>query len=138
ERSSRVREPARDVSVRRRHGGTRQLPRRVGRPLCVRRSVPNRCEWLMATLFVVEDLAAPSVLHRGGHAMYDVQMLRGLARLGHRAVFVEFLENEPPPEAIAWFRSVMARHWSLEDAALIVESAGRSVAGLSSPTIEGI
>src|SRR5437588_827281 len=49
----------------------------------------------MATLIVVEDLAAPASLGRGGHAMYVLQWLHALERLGHHVLFLEFLREDP-------------------------------------------
>jgi hypothetical protein len=85
----------------------------------------------VANLIVVEDFAAPAVVGRGGHAMWVVQILRGLARLGHRVVFVEFLGEEPTPRQRRWFTRVMARWWDLDDAALLVGPSWESVAGLT-------
>lgn len=91
----------------------------------------------MATLVVVEDLAAPAVLHRGGHAMLIVHMLHGLARLGHRVVFVEFLDHEPAPEAVRWFEAVMREHWS-PDACALFAPGERPVAGLDARAVEAV
>jgi hypothetical protein len=84
----------------------------------------------MATLIVVEDLAAPSVIGRGGHAMYVLQWLHALKRLGHDVLFVEFLDEPPSAQAIAYFNDVIGGWWSHESAALIVEDSGASLAGL--------
>ena len=65
----------------------------------------------MATLIVVEDLAGPSVRGRGGHMLYVLQTIIGLRRLGHRVVFLEYLDREDDPEAVASFTSTMARWW---------------------------
>ncbi len=90
----------------------------------------------MSTLIVVEDLAAPAVVDRGGHALWIVQILRGLARLGHRVLFVEFLEEEPPPEAVSWFNTVMRQFWSVDACALLVGPDPESRAGLGAGEIE--
>src|SRR5947207_3177962 len=60
----------------------------------------------MSTLIVVEDLAAPAVIGRGGLAMYLLQFLSGLARLGHDVLFVEFLQEEPDTAAVRNFNTV--------------------------------
>src|SRR5262249_62238 len=49
----------------------------------------------MATLLVVEDLAAPSGLGRGGQTIHTLQWLHGLKRLGHEVFFFEFLDEDP-------------------------------------------
>ena len=86
----------------------------------------------MARLIVVEDLAAPSVVRRGGMAMYVLQFLNGLARLGHDVLFVEFLEEEPEAAAMRYFEAVVERWWSPDRAALILEPglAGRAGPGV--------
>jgi hypothetical protein len=83
----------------------------------------------MATLIVVEDLAHPFVIGRGGHAMHLLQMLEGLRRLGHRVIFAEFLE-EPPDEAhVRYFSEVIADWWTF-DAAALLDLRGAGYAGL--------
>src|SRR2546430_14147957 len=51
-------------------------------------------ESIMATLLVVSDLAEPASIGRGGLSMYALQWLHRLERLGHRGVFLEFLEKD--------------------------------------------
>jgi hypothetical protein len=84
----------------------------------------------VARLIVVEDLAAPSVVGRGGHALWVLEMLCGLARLGHQVLFVEFLDAAPDPEQLAWFHSAIGVHWRMEDSALLVGPDWHSVAGV--------
>jgi hypothetical protein len=87
----------------------------------------------MATLIVVEDLAASASLGRGGHGMYVVQWLHGLERLGHRVVFLEFLKEDPGPArpAVArYFGETVTAWWHPEQSALLVEGTGESLYGL--------
>jgi len=84
----------------------------------------------MATLIVVEDLVANSVRGRGGHTLYVMQTLHGLARLGHRVVFVEFLHDEADLEAVESFTGLMSRWWQLDACALLTRD-GRGLAGMS-------
>lgn len=89
----------------------------------------------MATLIVVEDLAGRSVRGRGGHALYVLQTVRGLARLGHRVVFVECLDEEGDAEAIESFASLMARWWRLDASALLTRD-GRVLAGMADDELD--
>jgi glycosyltransferase involved in cell wall biosynthesis len=84
----------------------------------------------VARLVVVEDLAAPAVVGRGGSAMYVLQFLEGLRRLGHHVLFVEFLSDPPEPGAVRYFEEVLREWWSLERSALILEPARESLAGV--------
>jgi hypothetical protein len=87
----------------------------------------------MATLIVVEDLAAWATLGRGGQTMFLLQYLRGLERLGHRVLFVEFRQKEPTEtrEAVLrYFSDVIGTWWHPEWAALIIESPLKSLYGL--------
>src|SRR5256885_8933152 len=63
-------------------------------------------------------------------AMYVMQFLNGLARLGHEVVLVEFLEAEPDTTAVSYFEAVVERWWSLDRAALILEPGVVGRAGL--------
>ena len=66
----------------------------------------------MATLIVVEDLAGPASIGRGGHSMYVLQWLAGLQRLGHRVLFVEFLKEDPGEDkeaVVGYFRRTVER-----------------------------
>jgi len=89
----------------------------------------------VATLIVVEDLAASSVRGRGGHALYVLQTILGLARLGHRVVFVECLD-EHDDGAVASFTALMARWWDLDESALLAPD-GRVLAGMAADAFEG-
>jgi hypothetical protein len=89
----------------------------------------------VATLIVVEDLAGRSVRGRGGHALYVLQTVRGLARLGHRVVFVECLDEEGDAEAIESFASLMARWWRLDASALLTRD-GRVLAGMADDELD--
>ena len=92
----------------------------------------------MATLIVVEDLAAPAMIGRGGAAMYVMQFLNGLTRLGHEVLFVEFLQEEPDAGAVAYFEDTVERWWSPERAALVVEPRGESVTGVSADAVRAV
>ena len=87
----------------------------------------------MATLIVVEDLAAWATLGRGGQTMFLLQYLRGLERLGHRVLFVEFRQKEPTetrPAVLRYFHESITNWWHPERAALIIESPLKSLYGL--------
>src|SRR5262245_38154698 len=87
----------------------------------------------MATLIVVEDLAGPASLGRGGHGMYLLQWLHAFERLGHRVVFVEFLKEDPGParEAVVrYFGDTVSGWWRPEQTALLVEKSLESLYGL--------
>jgi hypothetical protein len=92
----------------------------------------------MATLIVVEDLAHPAVVGQGGHAMYVLQYLEGLRRLGHEVYFFEFLEDRPPAEAVAYFRAVIDGWWSMERTALLLESGLESLSGVQQTDVRTI
>ena len=83
-----------------------------------------------ATLIVVEDLAGPSVRGRGGHALYVLQTLLGLERLGHRVVFVEVLEHVPDVDAVAAFTALTTRWWH-EDSCALLGPDGSRLAGMT-------
>jgi hypothetical protein len=88
----------------------------------------------MATLIVVEDLAAPATTGRGGQTMFLLQYLRGLERLGLRVVFVEFLAEAPEEDkeaVLRYFGDTMATWWHPDQSALIVEPQRASWYGLS-------
>src|SRR5207249_3712131 len=88
----------------------------------------------MATLIVLTDLAAPAAFRRGGLAMYVLQWLHGLERLGHDVYFIEFLEAHPGADVAAvvrYFEETMTGWWRPERSALIVDETGESLYGLS-------
>jgi hypothetical protein len=78
----------------------------------------------MARLIVVEDLAAPAVCGRGGHSMFVAQILHGLARLGHEVLFVEYLQDDPEEQAVAYFEKVVKTWSQPERSALLLEPTG--------------
>jgi hypothetical protein len=92
----------------------------------------------MATLIVVEDLAAPSVVGWGGIALHVLHYLEGLRRLGHDVYFVEFLEEPPEPEAVRYFEEIVDKWWSRDRAALLVESTLECAAGLDAGAVAAI
>lgn len=89
----------------------------------------------MATLIVVEDLAHPAVVGRGGASMRKLHWLEGLRRLGHDVYFVEFLEKPPSPTATRHFEQVIKGMWSPQRAALLLEPTLGSVWGLDAGAI---
>src|SRR5262245_45819811 len=91
----------------------------------------------MATLIVVEDLAGPSVRGRGGHALFVLQTLLGLERLGHRVVFVEVLERVPDHEAVEAFTTLTTRWWH-PDACALLAPEGAVLAGMSDGALDAV
>jgi hypothetical protein len=90
----------------------------------------------MATLIVLSDLVAPAVFRRGGHAMYVLQWLHGLERVGQDVLFVEFLKEHPGESTAAtvrYFQEVMTDWWHPERSALVVEPTLESLCGLDGP-----
>jgi hypothetical protein len=95
----------------------------------------------MATLIVVEDLAGPASLGRGGHIMYVLQWLHGLERLGHRVVFLEFLKEDPGDARAAtgrYFDAAVAAWWYRDRAALLLAETGEVLAGLDATRVESV
>jgi hypothetical protein len=92
----------------------------------------------MATLIVVEDLAHPAVVGQGGHAMYVLQYLEGLRRLGHEVYFLEFLQEPPPSQAVSYFKEVTDGWWSRERAALLLEPRLESLSGIQPVDVQSI
>src|SRR5262245_10363721 len=87
----------------------------------------------MATLVVVSDLVEPASVGRGGPAMYLLQWLHGLRRLGHDVLFLEFLKKDPGPERedmIRYFEATIGQWWEPSSAALVLASTAESLAGL--------
>ena len=95
----------------------------------------------MATLIVTEDLAAPATVGRGGQTMFLLQYLRGLERLGHRVLFVEFLQQDPGKgraAAVRYFRESVEGWWHPEWACLLVEPTSESLWGLGGEQVARI
>lgn len=90
----------------------------------------------MARLIAVEDLAGPSVLGRGGHAMHVLQILESLRRLGHDVLFLEYLDEEPSPASLRSFQHLVRAWWTPGRAALLDARTGASHAGLSGAQVE--
>jgi hypothetical protein len=85
----------------------------------------------MATLIVIEDLAAPASLGRGGLGMLVLQWLHGLARLGHRVLFLEFLDEHTDwNSAVRYFGETITSWWRPENAALLRADGSASRWGL--------
>jgi len=83
----------------------------------------------VSRLILVEDLAGPSVLGRGGHAMYVLQWAHGLRRLGHRVLLLEVLDEPPAPQAVRAFEELVAQWWDPGEAAMVLAS-GEILAGV--------
>lgn len=81
-------------------------------------------------MIVVEDLIAPAVCGRGGHAIHVLQFLEGLRRLGHDVAFVEFLSQPPSLAQVAYWESVFDHWWPSDRAALLHAETGENYAGL--------
>jgi hypothetical protein len=92
----------------------------------------------MATLIVVEDLAAPAVVYRGGQAALVLQFLDGLEALGHDVLHVEFLDTEPDADACHWYREVVDGWWHADRSALLVGPDWRSIAGPDREHVERV
>ena len=93
----------------------------------------------MATLVVIEDLAGPASIARGGQAVYVLQWLHGLERLGHQVLFIEFLTADPGRQRAAiikYFNESIESWWHRELAALIVVPTGESLSGLQASQIK--
>src|SRR5207248_2450995 len=93
----------------------------------------KRAGSLMATLILVEDLAAPASFGRGGHGMYVFQWLHAFERLGHRVLFLEFLEKDPGQAGAAaarYFGEAVEAWWQPRQSALLVEKSLESLSGL--------
>lgn len=89
----------------------------------------------MARLVVVEDLAGPSVVGRGGHALHVLHFLEGLRRLGHDVMFLEFLDEDPDPESIGYFSEVVGDWWEPRRAALLDAEGRHAYAGSESDAV---
>jgi hypothetical protein len=92
----------------------------------------------MATLIVLSDLAAPATLGRGGHAMYLLQWLHGLERLGHEVLFIEFLEEHPGDNrgpVVRYFDDTVTGWWHPERSALLVAATTESLYGLNAAEV---
>ncbi|HKB41313.1 MAG TPA: hypothetical protein VKD72_33115 [Gemmataceae bacterium] len=95
----------------------------------------------MATFIVVEDLVAPASLGRGGLAVYLLQWLHGLERLGHRVFFLEFLKEDPGAareSLVRYLGKVITAWWHPEQCALLVEGSLASLYGPSAARVAGI
>ena len=92
----------------------------------------------MATLIVIEDLAGPATIARGGQTMHLLQWLHGLKRQGHDVLFIEFLEMDPKnhrDRVVKYFRETMESWWDPNWSALIVEKTQKSLFGLDAGNI---
>lgn len=92
----------------------------------------------MANIIVVEDLAAPATIGRGGQTMYLLQWLHGLERLGHCVLFIEFLKEDPgmaKRSMLRYFSETVTTWWHADQAALIVETPTNSLYGLEAERV---
>jgi hypothetical protein len=83
----------------------------------------------VARLILVEDIAGPSVLGRGGAATYVMQWAHGLRRLGHEVLLLEVLDEPPAAGTVRAFEQLMEGCWGGGEAALVVAPGGQSRAG---------
>jgi hypothetical protein len=93
----------------------------------------------MATLIVLSDLANPASVGRGGLAVYELQWIHGLERLGHQVLCLEFLREDPGSAreaVVGYFRSCMALRRQPAPCALVVEPSRESLHGLDAGEIE--
>jgi hypothetical protein len=87
----------------------------------------------MALLIVIEDLAAPATIGRGGQTMHLLQWLHGLRNQGHQVLFLEFLQKDPGKKrerAVQYFRDTITEWWDPDWAALFVEPTLESLYGM--------
>jgi hypothetical protein len=90
----------------------------------------------MATIVVVEDIAGPAVIGRGGQAMRVMAVLEGLRRLGHDVLFLEFVEPEPDPSSASYFLHTVTTWWDPRRSALVDGASGTVLAGAGLAEIE--
>ncbi len=84
----------------------------------------------MATLIFHDNLIWSLANNRGGHAMSNLQWLHGLERLGHRILFIDYLEDYSQP-AISTFQRIICEWWHPDQCALILTRSTESLYGLS-------
>ena len=93
----------------------------------------------MAAVIVVTDLASPGAIGRGGLAVYELQWVHGLERLGHRVLVVEFLHRDPGDPgrktAARYFGKCMGLRRQPELSALFVESPLECLHGLAAGVV---
>ena len=94
----------------------------------------------MATLIVVQDIVWSPDKSRGGHSMCILQWLKGFERLGHRAIFLDFINYSGgrvpyQREQLERFDRVIREWWRPENTALIDSHTGKSVYGLSADEV---
>lgn len=95
----------------------------------------------MATLIVIEDVVAPATVGRGGHAMYVLQWLHGLTRLGHDVYLLEFLGDDckmSAADASRAFAETLGSWWEPEKCALIFEKSRQSIFGLDVQQVSAV
>jgi hypothetical protein len=95
----------------------------------------------MSTLIVLSDLAAPATFRRGGHAMFVLQWLHGLERLGHHVLFIEFLKEHPGEGAaslVRCFDETVTGWWDADQSSLIVETSTETLYGLDAAQVKRI
>lgn len=63
--------------------------------------------------------------------MHVLQILEGLRRLGHDVLFVEFLEEPPGDDALAFLRTVLRGRWPEDRVAILDAASGESFSGRS-------
>src|SRR3954465_5262347 len=94
----------------------------------------------MATFLVVPDIVWSPDKSRGGHSMCILQWLKGFERLGHRAIFLDFINYSGGKipyqrEQLERFDSVIREWWHPENTALADSHTGNSVDGLAADDV---
>src|SRR2546425_5400980 len=93
----------------------------------------------MSNIIVVLDLVWDGTVGRGGHTMCELQWLRGLERLGHRALLLDFIGHdfgEKRGSMLHNFGQVIADWWHPELTALVDTSSMESLFGLSTDAVK--
>jgi hypothetical protein len=92
----------------------------------------------MATLIVIEQIAAPATIGRGGQSMYLLQWLQGFRRLGHDVLYLEFVDKDPGKQReriVNFFADIVTQWWDPEWSALILEKNQESLFGLDASQV---
>ena len=76
----------------------------------------------MAKLIFLQDIVWDGTVSRGGQNMFILQWMRGLERLGHEVVFLDFIGDfEEGREAmLRAFDQVIYKWWHPQKTALVV------------------
>jgi hypothetical protein len=88
----------------------------------------------MAKIVFIQDLVWSSGKCRGGHAMWILQWLQGLERLGHDILFLDYLCWDPREnggEGLRRFQQIMTQWWKKNHYALVYLKTMESLCGVS-------